>query len=154
MNTLPTVAGSVLAAGGFLFLSVMLRGLWLGNSSRHWPTTEGEVIDSRAEADPTSDSDGYRPKVRYRYRLNNREYVSDTLTYKAYSTAREVVEEMVGRYPAGSHLQVHYHPRHPHRAVLEPGTTLKAYLIPLFVAAGMLAAGITGLLGIVGPSGD
>ena len=56
MSTLPTVVGSVLAAGGFLFLSVMLIGLWLGDSSRRWPTTEGEVLDSRAEVDPTSDS--------------------------------------------------------------------------------------------------
>ena len=156
MITAHLVVGTVLAVGGFCFLSVMLIGLWLGHSSHHWPTAQGEILDSRAELDLTSASDppSYRPKVRYHYRVNDLEYTSENFTYKGYSMTRQVVEEMVGRYPTGSQVQVHYHPRHPSRAVLEPGATLKKYLIPMVVAAGMFAAGITTLLGIVGPSGD
>jgi hypothetical protein len=108
MITGHTVAGIVLAAGGFFFLSVMLIALWLGDSSRRWPTAQGEVLDSHAELDPTSDSvyPSYRPKVRYRYRVNDLEYTSDNFSYKGYTKTREVVEEMVGRYPTGSQVQV------------------------------------------------
>lgn len=156
MSVLTIVVGTVLAAGGSLFLGGLLIGLWLGASSRRWPTTEGEVLDSRAEVDPTSDPGdlSYRPKVRYRYRVNDREYVSENLTYKGYSTAQEVVEAMAGRYPTGSQVQVYYHPRHPNRAVLEPGTTLWQYLIPIMLAAGGMATGIALLLGILVPSGE
>ena len=156
MITAQLVVGTVLAVGGFCFLSFMLIWLWLGHSSRHWPTAQGEILDSRAELDPTSTSDppGHRPKVRYHYRVNDLEYSSENFTYKVYSMTRQVVEEMVGRYPTGSQVQVHYHPWHPKWAVLEPGTTLKNYRIPVLVAVGIFAAGITLILGIVGPSGD
>ena len=54
---------------------------------------------------------------------------------------------MVGRYPAGSRVQVHYHPRHPDRAVLEPGTTVWPYLTLMVLTAGGLVTGIALLLG-------
>jgi hypothetical protein len=154
MNTLSIVLGTGFTAVGFLFLSLMLKGVWLGVSSRRWPTTEGEVFDSRVEDKPTStDPHSYRPKVLYRYRVNDREYVSENFSY-GYLTSLEVVEEMVDRYPTGSQVQVHYHPRHPNWAVLEPGMTLKVCLIPLAIAAGLLAVGLSVLLGFVAPSGD
>ena len=108
---------------------------------------------ARAELDPRSDSvyPSYRPKVRYRYRVNDLEYTSENFSYKGYTKTRDVVEEMVGRYPTGSQVQVHYHPRKPSRAVLEPGSTLKKYLIPMLVAAGIFVAGITELVGLIGP---
>jgi hypothetical protein len=73
--------------------------------------------------------------------------VSDRVTYKGHSTAGEAVEAMVGRYPAGSRVQVYYHRRHPNRAVLEPGTTLWHYLILMIAATGGLATGIAVLVG-------
>ena len=155
MITGHTFVGIVLAAGGFFFLSVLLTGLWLGVSSGRWPTTEGQILESRVELDlkSTSSIPSYRPRVRYRYRVNGKEYTSEKLTYKGYSTVQEVVQEMVRPYRIGSSVQVHYHPRHPARAVLEPGTTRK-YLIPILLAAGLMAAGITALMGITGPLGD
>jgi hypothetical protein len=145
---LTTVVGAVFAIGGFFLLSYMLIGLWLGVSSRRWPTIEGEILESRAEVDRTSDAGhvSYRPKVRYRYRIGGREYVSENYTYKGYSTARQVVEEIVGRYPTGSQVQVHCFPRRPKWSVLEPGTTPSQYLVAMIFAAGMLTLGITLLL--------
>ena len=154
MSILATVIGTVFVLGGLGLLTYLFIALWLGVSSRRWPTVEGEVLDSRAEVDRTSDAGhlSYRPKVRYRYVVHGREYVSGNFTYKGHSMAQEAVEEMTDRYRTGSHVKVHYHPRHPKWAVLEPGTTPTHYLVAMIAATGMLALGVALLLGIVGPS--
>ena len=153
MGMLTTVIGTVFVLGGLGLLSYLSLGFWLGVSSLRWPTVEGEVLSSRVEVDSTSDAVGlsYRPKVRYRYAVHGRNYVSESFTYKGHSTEQEAAEEMAGRYRRGSLVKVHYHPRRPKWAVLEPGTTLTQYIIAVIFSTGMLTLGIALLLGIVKP---
>lgn len=149
------IVGTLLTAVGLYCLSLMVIALWLSPSSRRWPTTEAEILDSRVKVlvgrGPVGSSG--EPKIRYRYRVNDREYTSDNMTYDGWSTARDDAEKVVDRYRTGSLVPVYYHPQHPKWAVLEPGITLTKYLIPMVVVAVFLLFGIGLILSQVGPRG-
>ncbi len=68
------------------------------------------------------DSDGdlmYRPRVRYTYRVNGREYIGDAAYRMGYSTnSRREIERFVQERPAGKLVEVYYDAKQPERSFL------------------------------------
>lgn len=144
--SLDAIGGAVFIFFGFVFLALLSTGVWQGKASVEWPTAEGEIIESYVNEE-YDEGRVYRPKVRYRFEVNDQEYTSDLITFKAYWLVRKTAEKMVDRYPVGSRVQVHYNPRRPKQAVLEAGASLPP-AVALIVVIAMLAFGICLLLGI------
>ena len=71
MTTLLTFVGFLFIIGGTVWLVLFGIPIWLGISSRRWPTTEGEILESSV----VHDEDAFRPKVKYRYRIGDVEYL-------------------------------------------------------------------------------
>jgi hypothetical protein len=144
--TVDAIGGGVFVILGSVFLALLFTGTWQGKASLQWPTVEGEIVESFV-SEEYDEGRCYRPKIRYRYQVNDQEYTSELTTFKAYWLVRKTAEKMVDRYPVGSRVQVHYNPRRPKQAVLEPGASLPP-AVALIVVIAMLAFGICLLLGI------
>jgi len=107
--------------------------------SRHWATTEGEVVLSKVYVRSTGHTPGHydrriSPRVKYRYTVDEVQYESEGIAVGGSQTwgidpLDQVLytvgyyDKMVGRYPEGRKVTVYYDPRRPQRAALEAGLT-------------------------------
>src|SRR5262249_55621165 len=89
--------------------------------------------------------------IHYRYRVGANDYEGRRVRFGSPGrTTRRQAEELIGKYPAGAHVSVHYNSQRPSESVLEPQDTsnvaaLTALLL-LFcaIAAVLVAHGIAG----------
>jgi hypothetical protein len=93
-------------------------------------TTEGVVTASEIQARPRGGTPReeqrleFEPRISFSYRVGGRDYVSSAFRYDRRVTRhRGRAAQVVARYPVGSRVTVHYDPRDPADAILEPGTT-------------------------------
>jgi hypothetical protein len=148
-------AGSVLLFGAFCFGGTLVcyrgtRALKVARASEAWPPARGRVTVSEVVEVQSSDLDRlprryFKPRVRFRYRVEGEKYWSENVTtVEVSSTSRDLAEELVRRYPKGSKVDVYVDPKDPTMAVLERGSSAGA----LFVAIGVLftLVGVCGLL--------
>ncbi len=108
----------------------------LGEAARHWPLAKGRVIHAKVETSSYVRGSSkysrkvtvevFRPALQYDYapevpgpRLRRG---SDVLWGLGWLHEREKAEAILTRYPVGSEIQVHYDPRDPQTAVIEPGS--------------------------------
>ena len=116
--------GVVLIVGGVYFRMLSLR-------SRSWPVVPGVITESRITYSGTGTkrtSSGSH--IAYQYAVNGKFYKGSVVSY-----APDILESATGtvsRYSQGAEVQVHYDPRDPATAVLDPGTGLT----PLFALLG------------------
>ncbi len=111
--------------------------------AQQWPTAEGVVVSSRAEAYKTSagapNRGGrvklYEPVVEYSYQVNGRDYHGTQVSVGARvsSQVQQVAEERAARYPRDAKVAVHYNPEHPTVAVLETGVSFQGGTILMAV---------------------
>ena len=117
-------AGVFLIVGGVYFRMLSLR-------SRSWPVVNGVITESHITYSGTgSKRRSSGSHVTYRYGVNGKFYNGNIVSY-----APDILESATGtvnRYPQGADVQVHYDPRDPATAVLDPGTGLT----PLFALIG------------------
>ena len=117
-------AGVVLIVGGVYFRMLSLR-------SRSWPVVPGVITESHRTYSGTGTkrrSSGSH--IAYQYAVNGKFYKGSVVSY-----APDLLESATGtmnRYPQGAEVQVHYDPKDPATAVLDPGTGLT----PLFALLG------------------
>ncbi|MBD2199943.1 MULTISPECIES: DUF3592 domain-containing protein [Calothrix] len=132
------VGGLVLWIGG--------QNLYNGKSSETWPQVSGQIMESSVTSSKGSGSQRtYRAAVRYRFRVKDKAYIGDRITYKGNdSGGSSVAEALVKRYPQGKLVTVYYKPDNPSQSVLEPGLTLDAFWVPgigfLFFGVGCVMA--------------
>lgn len=123
----------------------------LGNANKsvEWPTAMGRVIFSDVREDSDEDGASYHADVSYEYVVNDREYLSDQVSFGQYGSSNySHAAEIVRRYPVGERVTVYYNPEQPETAVLEPGVTWSSYMVlvmglcfmgvPLLIAVGGL----------------
>jgi hypothetical protein len=133
-----------IAAGVFVFLAVNAAyGIWLqkkkARGGKSWPVAPGEIIASQVEQPRTHRSDEEADctfTVRYRYRAGGKDYESHRVRFGGQAhTTRLQAEELTDKYPVGARVRVHYNPRKPSEAVLEPDdtSTLAALIVMLVV---------------------
>jgi hypothetical protein len=142
--SLPLIVGVVFTGAGAVGLVYGLWNLWYATHSTQWPEVPGEIATSDLQRD--RDSDGmvtYRAEVAYKYQVAGQQYVADRVFFGdqlSVSWATGAVRE-VERYQPGNAVQVHFDPRRPGRAVLEPGmrwqTVTLVILGLLFLGIGM-----------------
>jgi len=95
--------------------------------SEGWPTVEGEVGESRVERKP-GPKVSYEPYVLYRYTAAGRQYTGTRLRLHDISSPKQdAAQGVVDRYPVGARVKVHYNPKSPEEATLEPGVTWRSY---------------------------
>lgn len=130
-------AGFGLAA--LVFFLAYRRHLRRANA---WPVVPGEIVESRVEERGSLDSGPtrrtYVPIVEYRYTVNGNSYASRQVTIGLQvSGSRSIADGVVGRYPLGAKVEVHYDPANPSEAALENPT--RASWALLGIAAACLA---------------
>lgn len=145
------VPALVVLSGAFaIFIGV--ENTRLARESSGWPTVEGEIVRSAVDKEVSTTSPGrgsvtYRAVVHYRYRVADVDYAGERVALGEYATADPAdAEAIVGRYPVGRRLPVHYRPGAPGTAVLEVGEHgapwLYAALGGVFVLVGLVLAWI------------
>jgi Protein of unknown function (DUF3592) len=135
------ISGSCMTAAGtsdFVF----------GGASEKWPTTKGSIELSQLGSGTRRQRLGpgkryYYPEIRYRYRVGEREYLSERISADEVFIlgARDITDmkadpsdaqRILTRYPEGATVRVFYDPDDPRDALLEPGPTSNAQRKALF----------------------
>jgi len=103
--------------------------------AKQWPTAEGVVLSSTAEAYKSLAREAnrgarvklYEPVIEYSYEVNGRNYHSTQVSFGAHvgTQSQEAAEERAARYPRDAKVVVHYNPEHPTVAVLETGVAFE-----------------------------
>lgn len=130
-------AGFGLAA--LVFFLAYRRRLGRANA---WPVVPGEIVESRIEERGSLNSGSrhrtYVPIVEFRYAVAGNSYASRQVAIGLeMSGSRAVADKIVGRYPLGAQVEVHYDPANPSEAALENPT--RASWVLLGIAAACLA---------------
>ena len=124
-------AFALLVAGAFLptllTLALVIK-YWEVRRARHWPDTNGKVIESVVEARRRQPGEsGYHfgdtevlhePKVVYEYKVAGKTYRHRRIHFGERTSAYEL-ESYLARYPVGADVTVYYNPADPQDAILE-----------------------------------
>jgi Protein of unknown function (DUF3592) len=116
--------------------STGLRKVQLGKESLSWPSVKGSIVHSYLRKHGEQNRVSYTAEIRYRYKVNGSDYVSDQLWYGAGQGAAGNVQV----YPLRKEVTVYYQPDDPPESVLVPGAFGGAY----FVLAAGIATAIAG----------
>jgi hypothetical protein len=106
-----------------LFLGFVVTGVARHvDAQRRFRETEGTVISSDVHRSHGSKTWQYRPKIAYRYEVAGKEYRSERYTFdeSSSSSAQRFSQRIVDAHPAGSRVRVHYDPKAPEVAILDP----------------------------------
>lgn len=125
---------------GYLGIFVALIGLVVGllmarahrrasanaSAARRWRTAPGKVIETGISSQSGHTSSGgyvyFAPWIRYSYTAAGSERTGERLRFGDVTTrTRGGAETIVGRYPVGAEIKVHFDPDAPDQSVLEPG---------------------------------
>ncbi|MDM7948111.1 DUF3592 domain-containing protein [Hydrogenophaga sp.] len=139
MQLSPQIASLIAIVLGLGSGAYLLRSLIRQHSSKRWPTTIGEILESNIE----EDSDGWAPHVRYAYAVERKHYTNDRLYFHLSngSTERDARKHL-SPYPVGKRVTVYYNPRKPEEAVLDRRMPLWWPIFWFFFALFMLVAGV------------
>lgn len=123
------------------------------NASTGWEHTQGTVTKSEIERSEreSKDSNGnsqtyttYSAIVRYEYRVANKSYASQQVSFSNPNASETTAEARVSKYPVGSTVNVYYAPDDPRKAVLEPGITAESFVVAflslMFIVGGVICA--------------
>ena len=147
------------ALAGLLMTWITISNLRQAASARGWPVTRGRIVRSEVEAkwQFASATRGtrvrtYQALVEYRYRVDGREYSSRRVRLGATVASDEAIAGAeVARFPVGADVEVHYDPREPDSAMLEPIVAFKPLtflLIAVFFGLALYFSGIGGVGGV------
>lgn len=133
---------------GIIVYSVL--ALVFALESRRWPVAEGVMISARLNG-PFGDGFPYRLRVSYQFTVQGKElvgrraYFGDSIYSKWAWWFSDRIER---KYPSGTRVKVHYNPRRPEDAVLEPG--LNGFIITFLLSGtALFAIGILGLRAVL-----
>jgi hypothetical protein len=141
--------GGVMSALGLASVLKQAYYLHFALRSNQWPTAKGRIVSaSWGPMTVTPARHGLAGTVvnlRYSYDVGGQPLEGYLVSYKGVvaglrSTARQVAR----RYPEGTHVLVHYDPRHPSRAVLEPGPGVSSF-VRVGLGAAMFGVGLWAL---------
>ena len=131
---LVTILGAVCGAAfvlGFIGTGVFLiyRNLQSrkrAEASQGWPSTVGQIGESRVTHSTHTDSEGdtsdsYAPYVEYTYQVAGQTFTGRDITFgfkQGYGNASKA-QAVLAQYPVGAQVSVYYDPADPQQAVLE-----------------------------------
>jgi hypothetical protein len=147
---LPFIAGAVLCTLASGIVLVARFSMRRAAQREAWPKVEGLVLESAVAAIRDSGRQLYRPVIRYRYEVGGERYEgsrikrSAVVEYRKYSRARA----MLDKYRSGQRVAVHYDPKRPALAALQP--SLIDGMRPMAVIAPTVAAYAVLVIGTIG----
>ncbi|MGE4613899.1 MAG: DUF3592 domain-containing protein [Planctomycetota bacterium] len=112
-----------------------------GRDAVNWPTTSGQVVDTKVTSHTSTSSSGsgsrtttssstsYIPWVLYRYSVGGLELENDKVQIMTSYDTRAEAMLMTDEYPVGSTVTVYYKPDDPGKSVLVPGISDETLLI-------------------------
>jgi len=122
MKEIGNIFGFLVMTGVMLYLiGFYWRKGRLVRKSKRWPSSLGEIIQSKVVRESNDDGSHYYPKIVYRYFARGESYEGDTVQIGAGgdSGAWSQAKKTVKRYPVGSQALVYFDPEKPERACLE-----------------------------------
>ncbi|NJD09854.1 MAG: DUF3592 domain-containing protein [Gemmatimonadetes bacterium] len=124
------------------------RNLYFGWASRHWPTTDGEVVYQQGDQIRSRwrNSEGrlvhatsHATAIVYSYQVAGVTHFANNRRWGQLAGAgRQWAADIAARYPVGAAVTVRYDPVDPDRAALEPGFTSDVLWLPLIGLAFLL----------------
>jgi hypothetical protein len=117
-----------------LFVMVSVYSLWVAyryisdrwykNQSKEWKSVRGEIISCSygpiiKSVSLFTTKGGYRIKVRYKYKIEGKEFIGSKLSFNnsVYPTA-EIAERLCESYNSGDEVTVYYSPYSYQKSVL------------------------------------
>jgi hypothetical protein len=133
------VAASLPVLFGLYLFGAGARNVARGLVSKQWPTTPGVVVRSDTARRVTEDPDhqttsvSYSAKVEVRYRVQNRNYSTETLYFGQTVGSEDSSEAELRRfrYPTGAEVVVSYDPQNPSVSTVKPGIAAEAFELPI-----------------------
>lgn len=132
--------GVVACSLGLLAFSVGATRYWNGKASLDWPKVTGEIVAAPrttgdepdgAALESGTDTAWYARLV-YHYTVNGAAHFSNHRRFAGVEGGNgPEVDRLLETYKLGAHVQVSYYPADPDIAVLEPGNTGDAYVLPI-----------------------
>lgn len=120
---------------------------WEGASARSWPEAKGTVTEVGLRRSHGRGGASYRPRIRYRYRVDGRDLEGERLRVREQASSdREAVEAVAAGYSVGGEVVVRYDPEDPSQSMVVPGPPENAELW-------LLAFGAFGAIGAVAMAG-
>lgn len=115
-----------------------------GKDAELWPSTIGEVTYFDIKMHAQEGLGTYELDLRYRYRVDDIEYVSDRISFGGMELAYVYALKTLPQYPLGKMLNVYYNPLNPEDSVLKPGAQFLSLLlyclgVPFFSISGACA---------------
>ena len=138
---MPLVAigfGAVACSLGLLALSAGVLRAWHGNASLHWPTTPGAIVmarkgggDNGEDAPDDTTDPAYYARFVYEYTVSGVKHFNNLRRFaQVEGGSTEEADRIAERYRKGATVRVSYLPEDPDIAVLEPGNTGAALILP------------------------
>jgi hypothetical protein len=115
--------GIAIIAVGISLSAGYARDLYFGWQSRHWPRTQGRVIERGMDVGAKVSYADNSALVGYEYEVGGVRYTSRRIDYAGRGAGFDV-NRILGRYSEGERVGVSYDPGNPARALLEPGIAL------------------------------
>jgi hypothetical protein len=129
--------GLLLCGGGILALTSGLQRIWHGMASQSWPTVPGSVVFTNesgglgnAEADADTSNVSSLARFVYQYEVAGTRHYNNVRQFSEVEGGREELQRIGERYKKGAKVKVSYFPTDPDVAVLEPGNTSAAMILP------------------------
>ena len=116
-----------------------------------WKIAYGEILQSEVLKIDDSESTIYKFIFKYRYRIENAEYLSDSLyPFKFYvvTSFKSIASRVAERYKPGMRLEIFYNPSHPEKSFIERKGLTIILLVLIFFSA-MFSLMLSAFLGII-----
>jgi hypothetical protein len=146
----PFIAGAAICSLASGLILVARHSIRRASESEAWPKVEGVVLDSAVVAIRDGGRQLYRPVLRYRYEVGGERYEGSRIKWSAILEFRKFsrARAMLDAYRSGQKVAVHYNPKRPGIAVLQPGPV--GGVRPLAVIAPTAAAYVMFVIGAIG----
>ncbi len=132
-----------------------LLEVWRADRAMTWPTTNGEIVESRSAPGCGRSGNGHHVLVRYAYRVGGIEYQNRRILFGASSCySKQAAQATMEQFPVAAVVKVGFDPQAPAESVLIAGrvdesTWTGVYFLSFWF---LLAAMATGMAVIVARS--
>ncbi len=120
----------ILMGGGIMYAGI--TNLRNASASKNWPTVPGKVVVSEVDRHRSDKgSSTYSANVVYDYKVESTTYSAKRVSFgDSRSSNPAGARTIQNKYKLGMEVPVHYSPKEPSLAVLEPGVTGATMLLP------------------------
>ncbi len=108
------------------FLVMSLPNFLFGSFSMTWPKTQGMVLEKSLTEKPVGPGTLWRPAVKYRYRVEDKEYAGEKISFFIFVFSKQWATDSINRYALNSKVDVFYNPFNHKTSCLKPGPEIAA----------------------------